>query len=105
MMRGLILALHKKSTPPPFTWIVGTSVLSQRTSKRFTNAFGYLVEGGLSLSPESVDLQGFDEYFKDLIEGRRNTTNPWFRKYVDEYSNCKEVRVINLDPKETKCIE
>lgn len=93
-LKKLIQAVKQKSIPPPFMWIIGDSVLHQKPSERFMHQYGYIVEGGLVVRPESKKLDNFDEYFKWLLDNPTNTTNPWFHEFILQFSGCSEVNAI-----------
>lgn len=102
IIKGLIRALGKKATPPPFIWIVGDSVWNQNPSKNFMHNYGYIIERGLLVSPKSTTLTGFDEHMKDLFMGSKNAANPWFGEYNTQYSNCNEMTMGTHEVHELK---
>lgn len=94
---NLMFAVKKKGTPPPFTWIIGDSVLHREPHDGVMSQIIDVVEGALLVRPETINLPGFDDYFRGLmINKAHGEKNPWFDEFVTQYVNCDENMVSSM---------
>ena len=79
-----------------FLWIGSDAWASRESVVKNKEEF---VEGAIAIHPLRRNLPAYNEYFRNLIQGK-NERNPWFEEYVKSYHNCSTNKDTKTDTRD-----